>query len=184
MLLRERGMRHVALGCIAIVLGCVRAPQVVAVDRATALEQQASASFPELEKKLAKTAISAQSVPLTPEQLEAIGEGPPPIVADPDATDADKLDDLLERHCVGEGNDGLLVETKSECRGRVDPEERIKLVDRTNRARNQVWSWMHEREPNVSVEDHRARWRTKHAAGITCGAWVQDAAGNWSEKKC
>lgn len=165
-------------------VACVRPPQIVVVDRATALEQQASASFPELEKKLAQHSVSAQPVPLTPAQLDALGQGAPPIVDDQDTTDAERLDDLLERHCVGEGNDGLLVETKMACSGGVDADDLVKLVDRTNRARVQLWAWMHEHEPSASLEDVRTRWRAKHAPGVTCGAWVQDDAGKWSEKKC
>ncbi len=50
------------------------------VDRATALEQQAAGSFDELEQQLARAAIAPRPVPLTPEQLEALGIAPPPLV--------------------------------------------------------------------------------------------------------
>ena len=174
----------VCIACAAS-LGCIQAPKIATIDRATALEQQAGASFPDAEQKLAHAAAVAQPVGLTPDQLEALGAPAARIVDESDQTDAERVDDLLERHCVGEGNDGLLAETKSACHGGVeDRDELVKLVDRANRARAQVWRWMKEQQPAVSEEEVRKRWRTKHAEGVTCGAWMQDDEGKWREKKC
>ena len=93
------------------------------VDRATALEQQASGSFDDLELKLDRAAIEPRPVPLTPEQLEALGIRPAPLVDESDLTDADRLDGLLAQHCVGEGKDGLIVDTRDACKGAADAEE-------------------------------------------------------------
>ena len=62
--------------CLALVsvAGCIKAPEIVLVDRATALEQQAAGSFKELEERLVRTAIAARPVPLTPAELHALGE--------------------------------------------------------------------------------------------------------------
>jgi uncharacterized protein YdbL (DUF1318 family) len=166
-------------------MACIRAPEITTVDRATALEQQAGASFPETEQKLARASAVPQAVRLTPDQLDTLGAQASPVVDEHDQTDAELVDDLLERHCVGEGNDGLLAETKDACHGGVaDHDELVKLVDRANRARAQVWRWMQEQQPNVSEVEVRKRWRAKHAEGVTCGAWMQDDAGKWSAKTC
>ncbi len=164
--------------------GCIKAPEIVMVDRATALEQQAGGSFPEIEKKLARASVSPHPVPLTPDQLDALGMTPAPIADEHETTDADRVDDLLERHCIGEGNDALLAETHDACRGAVDHDEVTKLVDRVNRARAQLWRWMHEQKPDVPVDDLRKRWRATHAAGVTCGAWMQSDDGKWEAKSC
>jgi len=174
----------ISVAIAAASIACIKAPEIVTVDRATALEQQAGASFPALEKKLAREAVTPRAVPLTPEQVDSIGLPSSPVVDEHEVTDAERVDDWLERHCVGEGNDGLLVDTSSACRGAADHEEVVKLVDRANRSRAQLWRWMHEQQPNVAVEELRKQWRVKHAAGVTCGAWMQDDAGNWREKTC
>ncbi len=168
----------------ALVLGCIKPPDIVMVDRATALEQQAGGSFLELEQKLARAAIGAQPVPFTPEQLEALGMGPPSLVDNAEMTDADRVDDLLEQHCAGEGHDGLLVATFDACHGATDHDELLKLVDRVNRARLQLWRWMHEQRSDVSLDELRKRWTEVHARGVACGAWVQGDGGNWQSKGC
>jgi hypothetical protein len=172
--------------CIAAVLSaaCINPPKIVAIDRASALEQQAGASFPEVERKLTRAAAVATPVPLTPDQLDTIRSSEGPIVDEHDLTDAERIDDWLERHCVGEGNDGLLADTSSACHGAVDHDELVKLVDRTNRSRAQLWVWMHDKQPDVSMEELRRRWRAKHASGVTCGAWVQSEDGKWTSKAC
>ncbi len=168
----------------ALSVACIKAPEIVTVDRATALEQQAGASFPEVEKKLAREAVTPRPVPLTPNQLESIGVSESAVVDEHEVTEAERVDDLLEHHCVGEGNDGLLAETTSTCRGGGDHDDLVKLVDRVNRARTQLWRWMHDQKPDGPMDELRRQWRTKHAAGVTCGALMQDDAGKWREKTC
>ncbi|HSQ62134.1 MAG TPA: hypothetical protein VLM85_02930 [Polyangiaceae bacterium] len=165
-------------------LGCIKPPEIVMVDRATALEQQAGGSFPELESKLARAAVSARPVPLTPDQLEAIGITPVPLVDQTEMTDADRVDDLLERRCVGEGREGLLVETHDACHGAADHDEVVKVVDRVNRARGQLWKWMHDQRPDLPIEEVRKRWQKTHAAGVVCGGWIEGDDGKWQAKSC
>lgn len=170
----------VALGAV----GCIKAPEIVMVDRATALEQQASGSYPELEKKLAQAAVTPRPVPLTPDQLEALGMTPASLTDQTEMTDADRVDDMLKRHCVGEGRNGLLVVTSDACRGAVDRDDVALRVDRVNRARAQLWRWMHEQRPELSVDEVRDRWRKTHATSVVCGGWIEGDDGSWEAKSC
>jgi hypothetical protein len=108
----------VALSTLA---GCFKPPEIVMVDRATALEQQAAGSFDDIELKLDRAAAEPRPVPLTPEQLGALGIRPASLVDESELTDADRLDGLLTQHCVGEGKDGLVVETRDACKGERTP---------------------------------------------------------------
>ena len=172
--------------CLILVapLGCIRAPEIVLVDRATALEQQAAGSFAELEKKLARATLAPRPVPLTPEQLEALGIPTPTLVDATEHTDAVRVDDLLKQHCVGEAKDGTLVDTHDSCRGAADRGQAIALVERTNSARQQLWRWMKDRRPEVAGDELRLAWHKSHARGVVCGGWLQKDDGGWEAKKC
>ncbi len=163
---------------------CVKAPEIVMVDRATALEQQASGSFDDLERQLDRAAIVPRPVPLTPQQLQSLGTHPAPLVDESELTDADRLDGLLEQHCVGEGKEGLLVDTHDACKGAADPEEVRALLERGNRARRQIWRWMHEQRTDVSEKDLARAWRENHLIGVVCGGWIEGGDGKWQAKSC
>ena len=173
----------VLLAGVAIA-ACFKPPEIVMVDRATALEQQAGGSFDELERQLDRAGIEPRPVPFTPEQLEALGIHRGPLVDGAELTDAERLDDLLVRRCIGEGKDGALVETHDTCRGAADAEQMHNLVDRVNRARRQVWRWMHEQKPSVSVDDIRREWRAAHVKNVACGGWIEVSDGQWQAKSC
>jgi hypothetical protein len=175
--------RTLSVGTL-LLAGCFKPPEIVMVDRATALEQQASGSFDELETRLDRAAIEPRPVKLTPEQLETLGIHPPPLVDESDLTDADRLDGLLEQHCVGEGKDGLVVDTRSACKGAADAEEVQTLIDRTNRARRQLWKWMHDRRTDVPETELQRAWRENHLKNVTCGGWIEGADGKWQGKTC
>jgi len=170
--------------------GCIRAPEIVLVDRATALEEQAAGSFGELEKKLARATIAPRPQPLTPEQLESLGMATPTLVDETARTDADRVDALLSQHCVGEGKEGLVVETHEACKGAADRAQAILLIERTNTARQQLWRWMRERvgekagEKKPHLDEVRRAWHREHARGVVCGGWLQREDGGWEEKKC
>jgi len=166
------------------VLGCVKAPEIVVVDRATALEQQAAGSFDTLERDLAGRAIAPEPVPLTPDQLEALGIKPTPIVDDTHDTEADHVDGLLQQHCIGEGNDGFLADTHDDCKGAADQAEAVKHINRTNRARVQLWRWMQAQRPDLTMDVVRQAWRESHVRGVVCDGWMQRADGQWEAKKC
>jgi Protein of unknown function (DUF1318) len=168
-------------------VGCIRAPEIVLVDRATALEQQAAGSYSEIERKLARATMAPRPAPLTPEQLETLGMATPTLVDDTERTDADRVDALLQQHCVGEAKDGLVVETHDACKGAADRAQSALLIDRTNNARQQLWRWMKERAPDPkahSLEEVRRSWQKSHARGVVCGGWMQGDDGKWEEKKC
>jgi hypothetical protein len=107
---------------------------------------------------------------------------PPPLVDNLDQTPADRVDALLRRHCLGEGLDGLLVETK-ECRRGLRPNDQA-LVERVNEARLGLWKWMGERQPGADPEALRRAWRDRRLEAVICGGWVQQDDGTWGEKKC
>lgn len=179
-------MRHCGLLLLAVLVapGCIRAPEIVMVDRATALEEQASGSFKDVEQRLARAGMNPTPVPLTPNQLEDLGIQPTPLIENLDKTQADRLDELVRRHCVGEGKDGLLVDTRRSCTaGRVSSDD-VALVERTNRTRMQLWQWMRTVRPSMPAESLRRSWQQVHAKGVVCGGWVQSDDGTWGEKKC
>lgn len=178
-------MNRLAVCVLALApLGCLKAPEIVMVDRATALEQQAGGSFEDVEKKLTRAAIAPRPVPLTQAQLQALGIKQTPLVDTSEQTDADRVDALLRQHCIGEGRDGLLADTFDDCVGAADRVVAVELVDRTNRAREQLWRWMHAQRPDASVEALRRTWREAHARGVVCGGWMQRDDRKWEAKKC
>jgi hypothetical protein len=164
--------------------GCIHVDAPVILDRATALEEQAAGSFDELEEKLNRAGIAPRPVPLTPEELDALGIRRAELVNDTELTDADKLDRLLRQRCVGEAKDGLVVETPEACKGAMDKDAVGRLLEGTNRARAQLWQWMREERPKASVDDVKRSWRLAHLRGVVCGGWVQKDDGAWEAKKC
>ncbi|NTX08059.1 DUF1318 domain-containing protein [Myxococcus sp. CA051A] len=179
-------MKHRGLLLVAALAapGCISAPEIVMVDRATALEEQASGSFKDVEQRLARAGMSPTPVPLTPNQLEELGIQPTPLVENLGRTQADRVDELLRRHCVGEGKDGLLVDTRRRCQaGRLTSDD-VALMERVNRSRLQLWKWMRTVRPAVTEEALRQSWHQMHAEGVVCGGWVEAADGTWGEKKC
>ena len=94
-------MKRFALVLVLCGAGCIRAPELVLVDRATALEEQAAGSFAELEKKLARATLDPRPVALTPDQLETLGLAPPSLSDASERTDADSVDDLLRQQLIG-----------------------------------------------------------------------------------
>lgn len=171
--------------CAALLAGaCISAPEIVVVDRATALEQQAAGSFHDLEQKLAREAVKPQPVPLTPAQLESMGFRSRALVDRTEMTDADQVDELLRQHCLGEAQDGTLADTFESCIGAADRGQAQVLAERVNAARRQLWRWMRERKPESSQDELRKAWRQAHLKGVVCGGWVQKDDGQWEEKKC
>jgi hypothetical protein len=180
----NRVLALVVVAALPGLAGCFKPPEIVMVDRATALEQQASGSFDDLERNLDRAALEPRPVPLTPEQLEALGIRPAPLVDESDLTDADRLDGLLAQHCVGEGKDGLIVDTRDTCKGAADAEEVQTLVERVNRARRQLWRWMHEQRADISEAELQRAWRDNHVRNVICGGWIEGSDGKWQGKSC
>ncbi len=166
--------------------GCVRAPDVVIVDRKTALEQQASGSFRGLEEELEQAGLLPRPTTVTGAQLTEAGvarAGGPRVEA-PGLPDALQADTLLTQRCVGEALDGTVVLTVASCTGTIDVPQTNRLIERVNRNRRQLWRWMEEKSPGKSPEEVKAAWRQWHVAGLVCGAQLQGAGGEWEIKRC
>lgn len=174
----------IACAVLCALLGCIKPPAIVLVDRATALEQQAAGSFPDLERKLMRTGITSQPVPLTPDQLQALGIRQPPLVDNIGLTEADQVDALLQQRCVGEARDGMLADTHESCRGAADHEQAVVLIERVNLARQQLFRYLQARQPQTPPTDLRRTWRQAHLRGVICGGWVQKDDGSWEAKPC
>ena len=174
-------MKVLLLACLAA-SGCIRAPQIVVVDRATALEREAAGSFPPLELELERAGTAARPAALTREQLEAAGHLRP-VSDDEAASDAERVDGLLRASCVGEALDGTLVETPDRCSVKEVPHISA-LIDRANRNRAQIWDWLRAKRPARSTVEVRKAWRGVHLRSVPCGGEVQLDDRSWSAKKC
>lgn len=177
-------MRALSVCILTVWAGCIKAPEIVMVDRATALEQQAGGSFEELEKQLVLRTITPGPAALTPNQLDELGMMPTALVDETEQTEADRVDALLKLRCIGESKDGLLVDTHDDCTGASDRLVAIALIDRTNRARLQLWQWMHGEQPDISMAELRKAWTSAHKLGVICRGWLQNDDGTWEPKKC
>lgn len=162
--------------------GCIKAPDIVVLDRATALEREAAGNFPHLEFELQRAGTQPRPAQLTREQLEAAGQ-PRPIVEQTETSDAERIDQLLKISCLGEGKDGLLVETRDRCTVKEVP-HLGSLLERTNRDRMQIWEWLRRQRPQRSLVEVRQAWRTVHTYGVICGGQLQRDDGTWEAKKC
>jgi hypothetical protein len=166
---------------------CVRAPDVVIVDRKTALEQQASGSFRGLEEELEQAGLLPRAVPLTAAQLEeagvargTTGDAPVETSALPDSL---LVDSLLVSRCLGEAQDGTVVLTVATCTGAMDVPQTNRMIERVNRNRRQLWQWISDKN-EAPVAEVQARWREVHVAGMVCGGQLQAPDGSWEVKKC
>jgi hypothetical protein len=169
---------------------CIHAPDVVIVDRRTALEQQAGGRYGALEEELEQQGVNARPEPFTSGQLAAsgwkTGEDGQALASlyNELSADADRIDQLLVRRCVGEALAGTLAETREPCSGGVDPESVGTLVERANRNRRQVWLYIQARNPSTSLEDVQAAWRERHLTDLVCGGHLQADDGKWTVKPC
>lgn len=171
--------------------GCIRAPDVVLVDRRTALEAEAAGRFEGVEERLDQRVVDPRPLPLTRATLDKAGWRPK---AESDAIAAmtaeagdeqSRVDALLLRGCIGEALDGTLRSLPRRCSGAVDPAEVGRIVERENRSRRQVWAWLLRTRKDASgYEALRARWRTLHLERVVCGGMVEQQAGVWGPKSC
>ncbi|HMA95859.1 MAG TPA: hypothetical protein VKP30_24390 [Polyangiaceae bacterium] len=73
-------------------------------------------------------------MPLTPDQIEALGIKPTPIADDTHDTEVDHADGLPQQHGIGEGNDGFLADTHDDCKGAADQAAAVEHIRGTNSA--------------------------------------------------
>lgn len=164
--------------------GCIKAPDVVIVDKRTALEQQASGSFRGLEEDLEQAALGPRPEPLTAAQLQEAGVTRPEDVDDAEGLpDGLRVDTLLVQRCAGEAGEGMVVLTVDRCTGTIDVPQVNRLLERVNRNRRQLWQWLAERGGNTP-DRARAAWREVHLRGLVCGGQLQKQDGSWEVKRC
>jgi hypothetical protein len=66
----------------------------------------------------------------------------------------------------------------------MDVAQVTRMVERMNRNRRQLWTWLGERVPGRSPEQVLATWREVHLEGVICGGQVQKTDGSWDVKRC
>jgi hypothetical protein len=171
--------------------GCIRPPDVVLLDRKTVLEEQASGELHALENDLREEAIVPRGAELTGAQLQAAGvdlsAGTLHSIVDIHSlmrTESDYLDELLVRRCIGEARTGLLVETPRTCAGRTSEGRTSAAIQRVNRARRQLWRYLHEQRPASSEQAVRVAWRRHHLESVVCGGQIESDSGQWEVKRC
>jgi hypothetical protein len=172
---------------LSLLPSCIHAPDVIIVDRKTALEQLATGTYRQLEDQLESAATPPRPEPLTRSETESAGVSAL-AQEETDRSEAAQLDELLKRRCVGEALDGTIAVTADVCRGRVDAAERARLVERVNRDRYQIWRELQTRGlPKGKERDLgkvRKAWRDAHLRAVVCGGQVQQSGGGWEDKKC
>lgn len=174
-------MKRVLVVCL-LAAGCIKAPSIVVLDRATTLEREAAGEFPKLELQLHRAGTRPQPAPLTREQMEQAGVAKP-LVAQVDHSDAERIDELLKISCIGESKDGTLVETRERCTVKDVPRVGM-LLEKANRERMQIWEWLRTKRPGHSLGDVRRAWHDTHLRVIICGGQLQREDGGWESKKC
>jgi hypothetical protein len=175
-------MRCILFAATVALTGCIHAPDIVVLDRATALEREAAGQYPRLDLELQQAGTAARPAALTREQLEDAGH-PRPVIEELAPSDAERIDALLKDNCVGEALDGTLAETRDRCAMKQVPHLST-LVERTNRDRVQMWEWLKAARPQRSMQEVRQAWREVHLRGVTCGGQIQRSDGKWEPKKC
>jgi hypothetical protein len=180
-------MKLCSLAALIVLLalsGCLTAPPINIIDTKTSLEQQAAGDYPQLERELVEAGVQPGPVPLTREQIaQSAPAGSSPDEAS-EASDAQRVDALLVRLCLGEALDGKLAVTASTCTGDPDEQEVAHLMERSNRSRQQTWTYLGTLHPNARPEAVRAAWRATRLRELVCGGQVQAADGSWEAKKC
>lgn len=170
-------------------LACV-SPNVVVVDQKTALEQQAAGGYPALENELDQAGMALAPEPYAREELAggreragsaALGELAEIYVKV--ASDADAIDQLLLRGCIGEARSGQLVPRPGECIGATDTAELTRLIGRENLHRRQLWQLI-AKERGVALERAQEAWRAVHLEQVVCGGLVEQTADMWRPKPC
>lgn len=173
-----------SFACGAVMVsGCIKAPEVVIVDRRTALELQAGGRHVSLEEKLEQASIRPGAAPF---ETRDVGGGVAKSFDrdDEGAADADLIDSLLEKACIAEGFDGILLETPATCNTTIDGGLVAALVERQNRHRRQLWQVMVRKQPALTETEAARAWRAVHLQDIPCSSRVERFPGQIEVKSC
>ncbi|MEM7436882.1 MAG: hypothetical protein AAF436_17140 [Myxococcota bacterium] len=167
--------------------GCIKAPPIAVMDNRTALEVQASGEYPELEFESVDaslhpgpSAVSGQEI-VDKAGLSAAGHDLDLFAVS--QSDAQFIDTMTMRGCLGEGEDGLLKYTPDSCDDDVEVSELLRAASRNNLHRRQVWEYLALQSPDRSTTKARDAWRSVHLEQVRCGAWVE-TDGVWTQKTC
>ena len=179
------------LAVAAVLVSCVKAPNVSVVDSKTALERQAAGEYRALENDLEQAGLTPSGEPIPREDLiptsgeagnAALGE-----VAQLYAkveSDSETIDRLLRAKCVGEATNGFLEPRPAECTRTIDTAEMTRVLGRENLHRRQIWQLIASETQSGSLAAVRTRWRAVHLERVVCGGLVQDKAKIWKPKSC
>lgn len=177
----------IALAVSAV--ACVKAPNVSVVDQKTALERQAAGEYPELENELEQAQLAPKPEPYPREEMldgrDRAGSGALGEVAELYAkaeSDADAIDRLLVKQCIGEAMSGFLEARPASCTTTVNTAEMTRVLGRANLHRRQVWQLIAS-DRGSSVKDAQETWRTVHLEQVVCGGLIQTGKG-WAPKSC
>ena len=187
-----QAVRALALVAVCIApLGCIRAPDVVIVDRRTALEEQIAGRHPLLVDELGQAATRPGPQPYTSANLSGAGwrneQGADSVLDEAYRdleSDAERVDRWLVARCVGEARSGLLAPTPRQCSSQVDGEQVNRILERLNLARRQVWLYLSRSQSDRDADAVRVAWRRAHLRGVVCGAPIQRDDGEWEVKTC
>jgi len=170
---------------------CIKAPDVVMLDRQTALEQQAAGEFRALENDLMQAGIKPKAEDIARSQLEAEGTdvaestlGEMVRIYSAVQTDTEWIDQMLVAGCIGEGLDGLLQPTPDHCRQEVETGAMARILGRSNLHRRQIWRMIQEAQSGASEESARKVWRDIHLQRVVCNGLIQRDQKTWEKKKC
>ena len=186
-------MRHTKTSMLATltlcVLGsaCIKAPPIAVIDNRTALEVQASGEYPVLEFQGADASLQPGPSPVSAKEivskagLSAAGHNLDLFAVS--KSDAQFIDSMLLRGCLGEAQDGLLQYTPDHCDAEVEVREVLRAASRNNLHRRQVWEYLASQRAAQSPAAARDAWRSVHLEQVLCGAWIEEG-GAWTQKAC
>ena len=97
--------------------------------------------------------------------------------------DAQFIDSMLMRGCLGEGEDGLLKYTPDHCDESVEVSELLRAASRNNLHRRQVWEYLAAQNTDRSTAEVRDAWRSVHLEQVRCGTWIEENE-SWTQKTC
>lgn len=189
---RQRGQRRLTLlFLVGLMSGCIKAPNTLyMVDEKTALEKQATGEFASLETELSGALLKPAVQPYLASELgagqrsEATELASLSSIYNLELNEQERVNLLLVRRCVGESMDGLLVQTASTCAGATDVTEVVALVQRVNRNRKQLFSWIGKNSPSLDEKTIVERWREAHLKAVICGGQIELKVGVWGVKEC
>ena len=181
------GLYGLVLVIAGTVAACFKAPAIAVVDNRTALEIQAAGEYPELEFQSADAVLEPKPSPVSGEEIVAkTGSSSMDsslVLFTLSQSDAQFIDTMLLKGCLGEGEDGLLQYTPDRCKESVQVSEVLRVASRNNLHRRQVWEYLASQGNSDSAVEAKDAWRSVHLEQVRCGTWIEED-GSWAQKTC